>query len=161
MKLKHYLFNVYLIGTYVVTFVMVKIHLKYRETFQLQWSLIQVQMYFTGYIPRIFTEYILSLAMGFSRKLCTPPMSRKKIISLDFQLILSWTPGQNQNHIFSSNFGMPPWNSNYFYSTPRGIFHWCLQQEEGGVEDFFSGKAQSRPDRDVKKVIRWKYWLTQ
>ena len=65
---------------------------------------------------------------SFPEKLIVPPMLRisfcfKSWSPLDFQSILSWPYGISiffaltslEIHVFSSNFGISPWNSNYFY----------------------------------------------
>ena len=71
------------------------------------------------------------MKMGFSRKKFYPP----PVEDINF-----FEVDPLEIHVFSSIFGLPPWNSNDFYSTPLEISIDWYPQQEG--YNFLSGKAQ-------------------
>ena len=103
---------------------------------------------------RVNKDSVKKSIMDFPEKNCTPPVKnidffevdppefpvKFNVIPLEFSIFLSWPP--LEIHVFSSTFGVPPWNSNDFYSTHgMGIFHWYLQQ---GGYNFFLEKPNYR-----------------
>ena len=75
------------------------------------WTVLFLVIYLVNYLLTWLEKCIFLLAIlkwVFQKKKFTP--------MLRISIFLKLTP--LENHVFALNFGIPPWNSNYFYSTP-------------------------------------------